>query len=133
MTRTDGTTYVFSAKHAAQSNPLTQEVLINTWREVRRKPLPTLCPHPSSSLYSSSVASALVISPNTFSSCCALALLCLWYMSVFRLYVSPKKHVAEPCPESPLKWCRRVLDHPSPETEVACRSLINRLDQSTQP
>ncbi|CAL8305469.1 unnamed protein product [Arctogadus glacialis] len=48
------------------------------------------------------------------------------------LYVSPKKHVAEPCPESPLKWCRRVLDHPSPETEVACRSLINRLDQTSR-
>ncbi|CAL8270054.1 unnamed protein product [Boreogadus saida] len=48
------------------------------------------------------------------------------------LYVSPKKHVAEQCPESPLKWCRRVLDHPSPETEVACRSLINRLDQTSR-
>ncbi|KAK0133898.1 SLAIN motif-containing protein-like [Merluccius polli] len=48
------------------------------------------------------------------------------------LYVSPKKQVAEPCPESPLKWCRRVLDHPSPETEVACRTLINRLDQTSR-
>ncbi|XP_055783653.1 SLAIN motif-containing protein-like isoform X4 [Salvelinus fontinalis] len=48
------------------------------------------------------------------------------------LYVSPKKQVvAEPRPESPLKWCRKVLDHPSPETEVACRTLLNRLDQST--
>ncbi|XP_023672204.1 SLAIN motif-containing protein-like isoform X3 [Paramormyrops kingsleyae] len=47
------------------------------------------------------------------------------------LYVSPKKQVlAEERPESPLKWCRKVLDHPSPETEVACRMLINRLDQS---
>ncbi|XP_067103307.1 SLAIN motif-containing protein-like isoform X3 [Osmerus mordax] len=45
------------------------------------------------------------------------------------LYVSPKKQIAEPGPESPLKWCRKVLDHPSPETEVACRTLINRLDQ----
>ncbi|XP_041704253.1 SLAIN motif-containing protein-like isoform X3 [Coregonus clupeaformis] len=46
------------------------------------------------------------------------------------LYVSPKKQVvAEPRPESPLKWCRKVLDHPSPETEVACRTLLNRLDQ----
>ncbi|XP_018592535.2 SLAIN motif-containing protein-like isoform X2 [Scleropages formosus] len=45
------------------------------------------------------------------------------------LYVSPKKQVlAEKRPESPLKWCRQVLDHPSPETEVACRTLINRLD-----
>ncbi|XP_046907202.1 SLAIN motif-containing protein-like isoform X3 [Hypomesus transpacificus] len=45
------------------------------------------------------------------------------------LYVSPKKQIAKPGPESPLKWCRKVLDHPSPETEVACRTLINRLDQ----
>ncbi|XP_023672197.1 SLAIN motif-containing protein-like isoform X2 [Paramormyrops kingsleyae] len=49
------------------------------------------------------------------------------------LYVSPKKQVlAEERPESPLKWCRKVLDHPSPETEVACRMLINRLDQTTR-
>lgn len=48
------------------------------------------------------------------------------------LYVSPKKQVAEQGPESPLKWCRRVLDHPSPETEVACRTLINRLDQTSR-
>ncbi|XP_041704245.1 SLAIN motif-containing protein-like isoform X2 [Coregonus clupeaformis] len=49
------------------------------------------------------------------------------------LYVSPKKQVvAEPRPESPLKWCRKVLDHPSPETEVACRTLLNRLDQASR-
>ncbi|XP_059372553.1 SLAIN motif-containing protein-like isoform X4 [Carassius carassius] len=49
------------------------------------------------------------------------------------LYVSPKKQVvAELGPESPLKWCRKVLDHPSPETEVACRTLIHRLDQSSR-
>ncbi|XP_029917951.1 SLAIN motif-containing protein-like isoform X3 [Myripristis murdjan] len=48
------------------------------------------------------------------------------------LYVSPKKQVADPGPESPLKWCRKVLDHPSPETEVACRTLINRLDQTSR-
>ncbi|KAK2890605.1 hypothetical protein Q8A67_013248 [Cirrhinus molitorella] len=49
------------------------------------------------------------------------------------LYVSPKKQVvAEQGPESPLKWCRKVLDHPSPETEVACRTLINRLDQTSR-
>ncbi|XP_063046104.1 SLAIN motif-containing protein-like isoform X2 [Engraulis encrasicolus] len=46
------------------------------------------------------------------------------------LYVSPKKQPVELGPQSPLKWCRQVLDHPSPETEVACKSLINRLDQS---
>lgn len=48
------------------------------------------------------------------------------------LYVSPKKQVADAGPESPLKWCRQVLDHRSPDTEVACRTLINRLDQSTR-
>ncbi|KAK6298037.1 hypothetical protein J4Q44_G00310920 [Coregonus suidteri] len=49
------------------------------------------------------------------------------------LYVSPKKQVvAEPRPESPLKWCRKVLDHPTPETEVACRTLLNRLDQASR-
>ncbi|XP_041111683.1 SLAIN motif-containing protein-like isoform X2 [Polyodon spathula] len=46
------------------------------------------------------------------------------------LYVSPKKLLAGQRPESPLKWCRQVLDHPSPETEVACRTLMGRLDQS---
>uniref|UniRef100_UPI0037E7E359 SLAIN motif-containing protein-like isoform X2 n=1 Tax=Semicossyphus pulcher TaxID=241346 RepID=UPI0037E7E359 len=45
------------------------------------------------------------------------------------LYVSPKKQVADQGPESPLKWCRQALDHRSPETEMACRTLINRLDQ----
>nr|XP_033949236.1 SLAIN motif-containing protein-like isoform X2 [Pseudochaenichthys georgianus] len=44
------------------------------------------------------------------------------------LYVSPKKQVAGS--ESTLKWCRQALDHRSPETEIACRTLINRLDQS---
>ncbi|XP_056899307.1 SLAIN motif-containing protein-like isoform X3 [Takifugu flavidus] len=46
------------------------------------------------------------------------------------LYVSPKKQVADPGPESPLKWCRQALDHRSPETEIACRTLLSRLDQS---
>ncbi|XP_033906263.1 SLAIN motif-containing protein-like isoform X2 [Acipenser ruthenus] len=47
------------------------------------------------------------------------------------LYVSPmKKLLAEQRPESPLKWCRQVLDHPSQETEAACRTLMGRLDQS---
>lgn len=44
--------------------------------------------------------------------------------------MSPKKQMADPGPDSPLKWCRQVLDHRSPETEMACRTLINRLDQS---
>lgn len=48
------------------------------------------------------------------------------------LYVSPKKQVADPGPESPLKWCRQALDHRSPETELACRTLISRLDQTSR-
>ncbi|XP_069027009.1 SLAIN motif-containing protein-like [Embiotoca jacksoni] len=48
------------------------------------------------------------------------------------LYVSPKKQVVDPGPDSPLKWCRQVLDHRSPETEIACRTLISRLDQSSR-
>ncbi|XP_061755727.1 SLAIN motif-containing protein-like isoform X2 [Nerophis ophidion] len=48
------------------------------------------------------------------------------------LYVSPKKQVSNEDPESSLKWCRQVLDHRSPETEKACRTLINRLDQSSR-
>ncbi|XP_068570651.1 SLAIN motif-containing protein-like isoform X2 [Cebidichthys violaceus] len=46
------------------------------------------------------------------------------------LYVSPKKQVDDQGPESPLKWCRQAFDHRSPETEIACRTLISRLDQS---
>ncbi|NXL88046.1 SLAIL protein, partial [Alectura lathami] len=45
------------------------------------------------------------------------------------LYVSPRKSAAEQKTGSPLKWCRQVLDNPSPETEAACRTLITRLDQ----
>ncbi|KAM9309516.1 SLAIN motif-containing protein-like isoform 2-T4 [Pholidichthys leucotaenia] len=48
------------------------------------------------------------------------------------LYVSPKKQVADAGPDSPLQWCRQVLDHRSPETEMACRTLINRLDQTSR-
>ncbi|XP_063287978.1 SLAIN motif-containing protein-like isoform X2 [Pelobates fuscus] len=46
------------------------------------------------------------------------------------LYASPNKNAAaEQKPDSPLKWCRQVLDHHSPETEAACRTLIGKLDQ----
>ncbi|XP_029021354.1 SLAIN motif-containing protein-like [Betta splendens] len=48
------------------------------------------------------------------------------------LYVSPKKQMADLDPESPLKWCRQVLDHRSPETEQACRTLMSRLDQTSR-
>ncbi|NXQ59754.1 SLAIL protein, partial [Anthoscopus minutus] len=44
------------------------------------------------------------------------------------LYVSPRKSMDEKT-ASPLKWCRQVLDNPSPEIEAACRTLISRLDQ----
>ncbi len=47
-----------------------------------------------------------------------------------RLYESPKKQVDRT--ESALGWCRRILDNPNPETVAACRSLINKLDQSKQ-
>ncbi|XP_032389876.1 SLAIN motif-containing protein-like isoform X2 [Etheostoma spectabile] len=44
------------------------------------------------------------------------------------LYESKKQASVERS-ESALRWCRHVLDNPSPEMEAACRSLINRLDQ----
>ncbi|XP_065546103.1 SLAIN motif-containing protein-like isoform X1 [Lathamus discolor] len=47
------------------------------------------------------------------------------------LYVSPRKSVDQKT-ASPLKWCRQVLDNPSPETEVACRTLLSRLDQASR-
>ncbi|XP_053130246.1 SLAIN motif-containing protein-like isoform X2 [Hemicordylus capensis] len=47
------------------------------------------------------------------------------------LYVSPRKSSTDE-KESPLKWCRQVLDHPSPETEAACRTLLSRLDQASR-
>ncbi|KAM7397821.1 hypothetical protein PAMA_005919 [Pampus argenteus] len=50
-----------------------------------------------------------------------------------RLYEPPKKkqhEFTERC-ESALRWCRHVLDNPSPEMEAACRRLLNRLDQKS--
>lgn len=52
--------------------------------------------------------------------------------SVFwlRLYVLPAKtHAPQEKSLSPLQWCRRVLDHPTPEIEAAKRSLCFRLEQ----
>ncbi|XP_043913696.1 SLAIN motif-containing protein-like isoform X2 [Protopterus annectens] len=46
------------------------------------------------------------------------------------LYISPKKQPpAELREDNPLKWCRQILDHPSPETEATCRTFLTRLDQ----
>ncbi|XP_050934758.1 SLAIN motif-containing protein-like [Lates calcarifer] len=45
------------------------------------------------------------------------------------LYEPPKKQVVVEKTESALKWCRHVLDNPSPEMEAACCLLIHRLDQ----
>ncbi|XP_074945363.1 SLAIN motif-containing protein 1 isoform X1 [Phalacrocorax aristotelis] len=46
------------------------------------------------------------------------------------LYVLPTKtHTPQEKSLSPLQWCRRVLDHPSPEIEAAKRSLCFRLEQ----
>lgn len=43
-----------------------------------------------------------------------------------RLYQSSKPRF-ENRSQSALGWCRHVLDNPSPETEAARRSLINKL------
>ncbi|XP_061557696.1 SLAIN motif-containing protein-like isoform X2 [Phycodurus eques] len=45
------------------------------------------------------------------------------------LYEAPKRQMS--ADESPLRWCRHVLDNPSPETEAASRSLMNKLRQKS--
>ncbi|XP_050189791.1 SLAIN motif-containing protein 1 isoform X2 [Myiozetetes cayanensis] len=46
------------------------------------------------------------------------------------LYVLPTKtHTSQEKSLNPLQWCRRVLDHPTPEIEAAKRSLCFRLEQ----
>uniref|UniRef100_A0A3Q3XNI5 Uncharacterized protein n=1 Tax=Mola mola TaxID=94237 RepID=A0A3Q3XNI5_MOLML len=47
------------------------------------------------------------------------------------LYASPKAKLQEESVLSPLKWCRRVLDHPGPEVELAKMTFCHRLDQGT--
>ncbi|XP_007251759.3 SLAIN motif-containing protein 1a isoform X2 [Astyanax mexicanus] len=46
------------------------------------------------------------------------------------LYVSPKAKMFAQSPLSPQQWCRHVLDNPSPEVELAKRSLCYRLEQA---
>ncbi|XP_027530397.1 SLAIN motif-containing protein 1 isoform X4 [Neopelma chrysocephalum] len=49
------------------------------------------------------------------------------------LYVLPTKtHTSQEKSLNPLQWCRRVLDHPTPETEAAKRSLCFRLEQASR-
>ncbi|XP_058704356.1 SLAIN motif-containing protein 1 isoform X4 [Poecile atricapillus] len=49
------------------------------------------------------------------------------------LYVLPTKtHTPREKSLSPMQWCRRVLDHPTPEIEAAKRSLCFRLEQASR-
>ncbi|XP_071287119.1 SLAIN motif-containing protein 1 isoform X3 [Agelaius tricolor] len=49
------------------------------------------------------------------------------------LYVLPTKtRTPQEKSLSPLQWCRRVLDHPTPEIEAAKRSLCFRLEQASR-
>ncbi|XP_024143096.1 SLAIN motif-containing protein 1a [Oryzias melastigma] len=46
------------------------------------------------------------------------------------LYVSPKAKMQSVSALSTLQWCRRVLDHPGPEVELAKMTFCHRLDQA---
>ncbi|XP_077402487.1 uncharacterized protein LOC144036075 [Vanacampus margaritifer] len=46
------------------------------------------------------------------------------------LYESQKRQLSS-ANESPLRWCRHVLDNPSPEMEAASRMLLNKLNQKS--
>ncbi|KAK2881849.1 hypothetical protein Q8A73_022359 [Channa argus] len=48
------------------------------------------------------------------------------------LYESPKKQVCLEKSQSALRWCRHVLDNPSPEMEAARHVLINRLNHRSK-
>ncbi|XP_044227075.1 SLAIN motif-containing protein-like [Thunnus albacares] len=47
------------------------------------------------------------------------------------LYEPPKKQEFAERSESALRWCRHVLDNPSPQMEAARHLLMNRLDQKS--
>lgn len=53
----------------------------------------------------------------------------LLFSSIFRLYVSNKSKQRCESILTPLQWCRKVLDHPGPEVELARMTLGHRLDQ----
>ncbi|XP_061659560.1 uncharacterized protein LOC133491876 [Syngnathoides biaculeatus] len=46
------------------------------------------------------------------------------------LYEAPKRRTS--ADGSPLRWCRRVLDNPSPETEAASPLLADKLNQESR-
>ncbi|XP_028848044.1 SLAIN motif-containing protein 1a isoform X4 [Denticeps clupeoides] len=48
----------------------------------------------------------------------------------WRLYASSKAKPRVAFALTPLQWCRKVLDHPGPEVELAKRSLCYKLDQA---